>query len=203
MIGIINYGAGNVNALLNQCDIIGVKARLINAPEDFIGIKRVILPGVGAFDYCRQKLNESRLIDPLLTYLQESTNRLLGICVGMQLLGETSDEGSLPGLGLIKGSVKKFVPDEVQYGIVPHMGWNTIQNTSEDRLFREIDYDKGFYFVHSFYFCCKESTNILCETNYGISFHSGIVSGNVYGVQFHPEKSHSNGTKLLKNFIEY
>ena len=201
MIGIVNYGSGNLSALLNQCDILGVNAKLISEAKDFVGITRVILPGVGSFDFCKMKLEESGLISPLVKYLENPDNKLLGICVGMQLLADSSEEGILPGLGLVKGVVKKFDHNKVDYGIIPHMGWNSVIKRKNSSLLQGIDLDRGFYFVHSYYFHCAYETNVLCETEYGSGFHSAVVNDNIFGVQFHPEKSHENGTELLRNFL--
>ena len=128
---------------------------------------------------------------------------ILGICVGLQVMGYGSEEGILPGLGWIPGKVKKF--DESKIKIkpkLPHMGWNVIKDVKTHPLFKGIDSDFGFYFVHSFYFECESKKNILATSNYGIEFTSSIYAGHIFGTQFHPEKSHSNGVQLFKNFAE-
>ena len=203
MIGILNYGAGNINAISNQLKHLKVDFKVIDSPDDFKDVKKVILPGVGSFDHCMKKLQSSGLIDPLNNHVLIEKKDVLGICVGMQLMAEASEEGCSNGLGWIKGKVKKFNKNKIKTKPkLPHMGWNSINVIKENKLFKDIDKNYGFYFVHSFYFSPKNKDDIMTETFYGSDFTSSISKNNIYAVQFHPEKSHSNGIKFLRNFID-
>ena len=204
MIGLINYGTGNLNALINQLNYLKEKYLVIDHWKDFEKVDHLILPGIGSFDYCKSKLVNSNLIEGLNEKVHVKKTPILGICVGMQLMSNTSEEGENPGLGWIDGKVKKFDSVESEQKLlIPHMGWNSINITNNDdyQLFQGVDCNIGFYFVHSFYFDCENPKNILTQTEYSINFHSGIINNHIIGVQFHPEKSHSNGTTLIQNFI--
>lgn len=162
---------------------------------------KIILPGVGAFDRAMQLLNDSGLRDTLDEMVVEDKVPVLGICVGMQLLAASSEEGTLPGLGWIDGSVRKF-PAETPHGPrhLPHMGWNDVQPVSAQNLFAGDRREWQFYFLHSYYFDCADATNVLATTDYQMQFTSAVNSENIFGVQFHPEKSHGSGIQLLSNF---
>jgi glutamine amidotransferase len=201
MIAIINYGLGNVKAFANVFKKLNIPAKIVNTPDELDGAVKIILPGVGAFDFAMQRLNDSGLRPLLDEMVLIKKVPVLGICVGMQMLAHTSEEGRLPGLGWIDGSVKRFAqsPDGTLMS-VPHMGWNSVKPLNLNGLFRGLDEASRFYFLHSYYFVCNSIEEILAVTDYYGEFTSAACSGNVFGVQFHPEKSHEWGIKLLKNF---
>tara|TARA_X000000950_G_scaffold18970_1_gene20528 strand:- start:13323 stop:13937 length:615 start_codon:yes stop_codon:yes gene_type:complete len=203
MIGIIDYGSGNIHAIATIYKNLNIECQVLRNPKDLRKANKLILPGVGAFDATMQQLIDSGLKEELNKLVLEKKVPILGICVGLQVMGLGSEEGKLPGLGWIPGKVKKF--DESKIKIkpkLPHMGWNVIKDLRKHPLFKDIDSDFGFYFVHSFYFECKNPENILSISNYGCEFTSSIYDNHIIGTQFHPEKSHGNGVQLLKNFSE-
>lgn len=203
MISILDYGSGNINAIRNIYERLNIPSELISSVGEIEKAERVILPGVGAFDETISTLREKGIVDILNRRVEKGNLLILGICVGMQMLANCSEEGSLAGLGWIPGEVKKFDKNLIQgKPKLPHLGWNSISIVKDCPLFKGIDEEIGFYFVHSYYFNCKYVENVLTTTDYGITFHSAISRGNVYGVQFHPEKSHDNGIQLLRNFAE-
>jgi glutamine amidotransferase len=203
MIGIINYGSGNIQAVANIYKRVGVSFKIVNTKNDFDEVEKLILPGVGAFDATMNVLNTSGLRDVLDFHVLEKQKPVLGICVGMQIMSNGSEEGNEAGLGWIKGKVKKFDISRLdQKPYLPHMGWNTIYPISNSAIFQNIDSDLGFYFVHSFYFETEEKESILAQTYYGDIFTSAVKDQNIFGVQFHPEKSHNNGITLLTNFAD-
>lgn len=203
MIGIVNYGSGNVYAISNIYNRLNIP-HIITA--DFDQLKQashLILPGVGAFDETMQILNTTGLKSFLDELVLEKKKPIMGICVGMQLLAEGSEEGDLQGFGWIKGYVKKFNPELMkQKPYLPHLGWNTVKIEKETTIFREVDSAKGFYFLHSYYFECARQDDVLATTNYGITYASAVNNQNVYGMQFHPEKSHQNGIEIFRNFSQ-
>ena len=203
MIGIIDYGSGNVQAIATIYKNININYQVISKPEDLDKADKLILPGVGAFDSTMQKLIDSGLKDKLNELVLDKKVPILGICVGLQVMGYKSDEGKLPGLGWIAGKVSRFDETKIKFKPkLPHMGWNTINDVQNHKLFEGIDHDFGFYFVHSFYFACEKEQNILTTSNYGVEFTSSIYANHIFGTQFHPEKSHGNGVQLFKNFAE-
>ena len=203
MIGIIDYGSGNVQAIATIYKNININYQVISKPEDLDKADKLILPGVGAFDSTMQKLIDSGLKDKLNELVLDKKVPILGICVGLQVMGYKSDEGKLPGLGWIAGKVSRFDETKIKFKPkLPHMVWNTINDVQNHKLFEGIDHDFGFYFVHSFYFACEKEQNILTTSNYGGEFTSSIYANHIFGTQFHPEKSHGNGVQLFKNFAE-
>ena len=199
IIGILNYGSGNIQAIINILKILNLEFILINNKNEFSKISKIILPGVGSFDSVMSELNRSGLKDKLNEFVLFKKKPILGICVGMQIMANFSDEGKLKGLGWIDGYVKKFPNSEKINPSYPHMWWNKVK-TNDDSLFNDINKSLGFYFIHSYYFNCQSNKNILSLTNYHFNFTSSIKLNNIYGVQFHPEKSHSNGMKIFQNF---
>lgn len=201
MIGIINYGLGNINAFSTIYKNIGIDYTIITRKEELIGIKKIILPGVGAFDHAIKLLNSSGMRESLDEMVMNSNIPVLGICVGMQILADESEEGKLNGLGWIEGKVKRFDANKVIYKTkLPHMGWNTVEQKIPDKLFNGLDNNSRFYFLHSYYFECKDISNSIATTEYGINFSSIVKKNNIYGIQCHPEKSHNSGIQILKNF---
>jgi glutamine amidotransferase len=203
MIGIIDYGLGNVRAFANVYKTLNIPARIVKQPLDFKEISKVILPGVGAFDYAMQKLESSGLRAVLEEKVLVHKVPVLGVCVGMQMLARSSEEGRLPGLGWIDGTVTKFkFALSTRPTCVPHMGWNNVAPLKMNGLFKSLNSESLFYFLHSYYFQNKESADIIAVTDYGGTFASAVNSENVFGVQFHPEKSHRFGIQLLENFAK-
>lgn len=203
MIGIVNYGSGNIQAIANIYKQLNIAYKVIDNPKELREADRLILPGVGVFDETMGQLNSSGLKKELDNLVLNQKKPILGICVGMQIMANSSEEGSLEGLGWIEGEVRKFdVSSFAQKPYLPHMGWNSLNSRIDHKIFKGIDFDNGFYFVHSYYFDTKEEENILLTTDYGIRFSSAVFNKNIFGMQFHPEKSHSNGIKLLENFAK-
>jgi len=203
MIAVVDYGVGNVRAFLNAYKRLNVEARAASTPDDLRGADRILLPGVGHFDQAMRRLNESGLRATLDELVLEKRSEVIGICVGMQMLAGRSDEGSLPGLGWIDADVKIF--DEQTFTgrtHLPHMGWNDVTPKRADGLFAGLGSGARFYFLHSYYFAPRHDADTLATTDYNGPFVSSVQCGNVYGVQFHPEKSHQWGIRLLKNFAE-
>lgn len=198
MISIVNYGMGNIGSIVNMLKKIGFKSYVASEPQEISESTHIIIPGVGAYDNAIKKLNDENWTGALKLAAAQG-KALLGICLGMQLLGSSSEEGQLPGLNLIPGSVRKF--SSISSFKVPHMGWNQVFE-HDNILFRDLEVNK-FYFVHSYYFVPELESHSTGKTNYGISFTSVIRKGHIFGVQFHPEKSHIYGSILLRNFCEF
>ncbi|NEW60730.1 imidazole glycerol phosphate synthase subunit HisH [Sulfurovum sp. bin170] len=200
---IVDYKVGNIGSIINMLKKIGVKAKLSSDKDEIMDANKLLLPGVGSFDNGMRNLRESGLIEVLNKKVLEDKTPILGICLGMQLLMDSSEEGQEKGLGWIKGEVKKFDfgknKDKLK---VPHMGWNIVNPTNRDSLYKNFDEESRFYFVHSYHAICEDEKNILGKTHYGYNFASSIYKDNIFGVQFHPEKSHKFGMRLLKNFSE-
>lgn len=202
MMCVVDYGVGNIQALLNLFNRLGIETKRACKGKDFDNATHLILPGVGHFDHAIKKFNESGVKEPLQDLVLGSKIPLLGVCVGMQMLADGSDEGNLPGLGWIPGRVKEFAKNSESSKLsLPHMGWNVLHPKKNNLLFSGLDSNfLQFYFLHSYYFDTKEKEDILATTHYGIDFASVVSRQNIYGVQFHPEKSHKWGEQLLKNF---
>jgi glutamine amidotransferase len=203
MITLINYGLGNIQAFANIYKRLNIPVTIASSAADLAEADRIILPGVGAFDWAMTRLNESGMREPLEELVTSKNCPVLGICVGMQIMAKRSDEGVLPGLGWIDAEVKRFDESSfTQKTRLPHMGWNDVKPVSGDCLFRGLEDDSRFYFLHSYYFVPHQEADVLAVTDYNGAYASSVRSNNVYGVQFHPEKSHHWGIQLLKNFAE-
>jgi glutamine amidotransferase len=201
MISIINYGLGNLGSIVNMLKKVGFESRIISKPEDLNEATKIILPGVGSFDTGMNNLIYGGWIDILNKKVLEDKIPVLGICLGMQLMCNCSEEGTIPGLGWFNADVKKFKSDD--YGFkIPHIGWNTIEQKKSSILFDEIFFERRYYFVHSYYVLAHNLDDILATTEYGLIYSSALQRNNLFGVQFHPEKSHKYGTSLLYNFAK-
>lgn len=200
MIGILDYGMGNLMSVSNALDYLKLKSIIIEDPEEIKSLSHLIIPGVGAFPYAMEIIRSKELFDPILDFANTG-KPLLGVCLGMQLLATHGDEITLTdGLGLISGRVSKL---ETNFRI-PHMGWNGLNIERDHPILKGVKKDSDVYFVHSYCFQCTNESNVLTSTEYGVSFSSMIANkeGNVIGAQFHPEKSQKQGLRILKNFSE-
>lgn len=200
MIAIIDYGLGNLGSIANMLKVIGEKSVITSDPEKIQSADKLILPGVGAFDAGMSRLAGKGLVSVLKEQAEEKKKPLLGICLGMQLLGRKSEEGTLPGLGMIPFDNIRFRIDTAGGLKVPHMGWDIVQFTRESPLLAGIEGVQRYYFVHSYHAVCDSEENCLMTCEYGYEFAAAVVKDNIMGVQFHPEKSHNFGMKLLTNF---
>lgn len=202
MIAIIDYGLGNVGSIRNMLKVIGEKSVITCDKETIKSANKIILPGVGSFDTGRKNLHERGLCE----FLKEEAaagKPILGICLGMQLLGRNSEEGKMDGLGMIPFTNIRF-RFSCDTGLkIPHMGWDVVKFTHDSPLTYGIDGMKQrYYFVHTYHAQCDSEENVLMTCDYGYEFAAAVSSANVYGVQFHPEKSHDFGMRLLENFIK-
>ncbi|PIE24849.1 MAG: imidazole glycerol phosphate synthase subunit HisH [Neptuniibacter caesariensis] len=204
MIRIIDYGVGNIQAFLTLFKRQGIVALRATEPGELQDATRFILPGVGHFDHAMQCLNESGLRIEFERLVQEESVPVMGVCVGMQMLADGSDEGTLPGLGWIPGRVRSFSSNpQIADLPMPHMGWNALQPKPNARLFESgFDDDPQLYFLHSYYFDADSRSDVAASAFYGIDFDAVVSRGHIHGVQCHPEKSHHWGSQLLKNFAE-
>jgi glutamine amidotransferase len=203
MITIIDYKTGNLGSIQNILKRIGEYSVITSDKDEIERATKLILPGVGAFDTGMRNLLELDLVDILNRKVKTEKIPVLGICLGMQLLSNGSEEGSLPGLGWIDAETIRFrFEDTIEYKI-PHMGWNFIRQHKDSKLFGNMYSDTRFYFVHSYYFRANIEKDILLSTTYEKEFTSAVEKENILGVQFHPEKSHKFGMKLLKNFVDF
>ena len=199
MIAILDYGLGNLGSISNMLKVIGEKSKITNDHDTIRNSDGIILPGVGAFDAGMNRLNESGLTDVIKSEAG-SGKPVLGICLGMQLLGNRSEEGTLPGLSLIPFECRKFYFEDKSLKI-PHMGWDIVDFKMQHPILEGLEGQQRYYFVHSYYAVCENKDNVLMTCDYGIEFACSVVKDNVIGVQFHPEKSHDFGLALLSNFV--
>ena len=199
MITIINYGIGNLGSVQNMFNLIGAKSEITGDIEKIAKAEKILLPGVGAFDAAMNKLNESGLREMLDKKVLQDKVPTLGICLGMQMLTRSSEEGTMAGLGWIEAQTLKFNFPHLSLK-VPHMGWNLVHIKNQSPLIEDFPEQSRFYFVHSYHVQCVHSHDVLTTTHYGIDFHSIIQHNNIFGAQFHPEKSHKFGMKLFENF---
>ena len=195
---IVDYGTGNLNSIKRTLDRMSVHSGIASTAEEIRTADKIILPGVGHFGNAIGALRRSGLIDELNEAVLEKETPILGICLGMELMAKRGDEGNVTGLGWLDAEAVRFdVKDDLK---VPHMGWNLIAAAKKSPLMDGIDEDSEFYFAHSYHLRLNDPADILTETRYGIAFPSAIQKANIFGVQFHPEKSHDVGARLLKNF---
>jgi imidazole glycerol-phosphate synthase subunit HisH len=197
MITIIDYGLGNLGSVLNMMKKVNVAAQISGDLDVIANAEKILLPGVGAFDAAMERLTGTPLRDVLDKKAKVDKVPVLGICLGMQLLTRGSEEGKLPGLDWIPAFTYKFPSSDLK---VPHMGWNLVKRSNESSLTKSFDDEYRFYFVHSYYVKADNREESILETTYGLTFDSGIQKENIYGAQFHPEKSHRFGMQLFKNF---
>lgn len=204
MIRIVDYGVGNIQAFLNLFKRLGIDAQRADSPEALAGATRLLLPGVGHFDHAMQRLNESGMLARLQELVLGAQVPVMGVCVGMQMLAEGSDEGSLPGLNWIPGRVRAFSGHPQSTDLpMPHMGWNELRPRAGAKLFSAgFDEAPQFYFLHSYYFDAQDKEDVAASAHYGMDFDAVVSKGHIHGVQCHPEKSHRWGEQLLKNFVE-
>ena len=197
MIVVIDYGMGNLHSVRKALEVVGAKAKVSSRPEDIRKSGKIVFPGVGSFGEAMKELKHRKLVEPIKDAIAGGTP-FLGLCLGLQLLFEKSEEApGVRGLCVLKGEVKKFRLKEFK---VPHMGWNSIK-IKKSKILKNIPNNSYVYFVHSYYVKPKDKGVILTTTDYGINFASGVCVDNVYGLQFHPEKSQELGLKILKNFV--
>jgi glutamine amidotransferase len=203
MITLIDYGVGNIFAFQNVYKRLNIPTKIAKTQDDLADAKKLILPGVGSFDYAMAQLNASGMRVILDELVLDKKIPVIGICVGMQMMGNRSDEGKLEGLKWIDAEILKFDENLIQQRTkLPHMGWNDVAPIINHPLFIGLEKEAIFYFLHSFYFKCNNPEDSIAVTDYGLSFSSAISKDNIYGIQFHPEKSHQYGEKLLHNFAK-
>jgi glutamine amidotransferase len=202
VIGIIDYGVGNIKAFANIYKNLNIPFKIVKDISEFENITKLILPGVGSFDHAMISLQNSGMKEKLDELVLEKKIPVIGICVGMQMLAKSSEEGTLNGLGWIDGIVKKFDKSKIKNAPLPHMGWNNLKIEKKNKIFDNLEENPRYYFLHSYYFECENKEDVIATATYGEKFDCMINHKNIYGIQCHPEKSHHNGMKLLKNFGE-
>jgi glutamine amidotransferase len=201
MTTIINYNLGNPKSIKNMLSYLGIESRISANHGDIASAERLILPGVGHFQHGMEQLEQLGLIEILKKEVIENKKPILGICLGMQLLTRHSEEGALAGLGFIDAQTKKFELQDATLK-VPHMGWNTVEFKKDSPMNTGVSINPRYYFVHSYFVDCANQADIFCTTQYGQEFVSGFQHENIFGLQFHPEKSHKFGMELLANFCK-
>ncbi|MEI6739331.1 MAG: imidazole glycerol phosphate synthase subunit HisH [Gemmatimonadaceae bacterium] len=200
-VAVIDYGMGNIGSICKMLRVIGATPVVTADPVVMAQADRILLPGVGHFDRAMANLHDLRLVEPIRRLALEDRKPVLGICLGMQLLCSSSEEGTQPGLGLINARVRRFEFSGPARLKVPHMGWTGLTVRKPSVLLHELDEVSRFYFVHSFYVECAEPSDVLAEATYGMPFVAALERGNIHGVQFHPEKSHRYGIQMFRNFV--
>lgn len=201
MIAIVDYGSGNVAAIADIFKRLKVPHAVTSDHVQLRDADRYILPGVGAFDTTMRTLRDSGLVGVLNEEVHGRGKKIMGVCVGMQILGDSSDEGVLPGLGWIPGHIRRIDASTlINRPKLPHMGWNSIKTIGTSPLFEGVDVEQGFYFLHSYFFDAARKQDVIATVGYGTELPCGVANGNVFGFQFHPEKSHANGVAVFQNF---
>lgn len=201
MITLIDYGVGNINAFANVYKRLNIATRIAKTIDDLKEVDKLILPGVGSFDYAMGQLNASGMRERLDELVLEDKKPVVGICVGMQMMANYSEEGNVEGLKWIDATVKKFDENKINsHTKFPHMGWNDVLAKNNNLLFKGLEKEALFYFLHSYYFECNDEDDVIGSSEYGEVFCCAVNKDNIYGIQFHPEKSHHFGEILLNNF---
>ncbi|WP_442496472.1 imidazole glycerol phosphate synthase subunit HisH [Leptospira interrogans] len=201
MIGILDYGVGNLKAFANILKGLNFNHQIVKTEQELKSCTKIILPGVGSFDSVMDKLTESGIKDVLTDLVMTKKIPVLGVCVGMQILALSSEEGIKSGLGWIRGRVKKFNFDRSDsFLTIPQIGWNEVSSIREKIRLLNLEKNPRFYFLHSYYMECEEDNDVIAMADYGGDFACAVNRENIYGTQFHPEKSHHNGVALLRNF---
>lgn len=201
MIAIVDYGSGNVAAIADIFKRLKVPHVITRDYSELRSADRYVLPGVGAFDTTMRTLKDSGLVEVLNDEVHGRGKKIMGVCVGMQILGDSSEEGLLSGLGWISGQIRRIDATTLQScPKLPHMGWNSIRLTANSPMLDGVDCERGFYFLHSYYFDATDQSNVMATVKYGKDLPCGVLRGNVFGFQFHPEKSHANGIAVFRNF---
>jgi len=200
MLAIVNYGVGNLASIFNMLKKIGVESIIADKPEQIANADKIILPGIGAFDHCMQQFNQSGLRPLVEEKVFDKKTPVLGVCVGCQMLMESSEEGNEPGLGWLKGKVVRFKKEQLPQGYkVPHMAWTDVQPVNNAIIYQNIA-DPRFYFVHSFHILADDRSDVTGSSEYGYEFTASVGRDHIQGVQFHPEKSHKFGMQLYSNY---
>lgn len=202
MITVVDYDAGNVGSVINICRKAGGQAQSASDPAAIVAASKLILPGVGHFGGAMARLKQSGIAEALQEAVVRRKAPILGICLGMQLFSDHSEEGDADGLGWIDAKTVRFRFDPGSTLKVPHMGWNAATPARPDPLTEGLPQDSRFYFVHAYHLVCADESDVLCRTNHGGAFTSAVRRDNVWGVQFHPEKSHRFGLAMIRNFVE-
>jgi imidazole glycerol-phosphate synthase subunit HisH len=200
-VAIVDYGMGNLHSVKRKLDRVGVHPQLTADPDELLRADKLVLPGVGHFGKAMEHLYTLGLVPALHEAVVERKTPILGICLGMQLFARHSEEGDAEGLGWIDAHVRRFAIDDTRRFKVPHMGWNGIRVARSSPMLEGVTAQTEFYFVHAYHVVCRDSEDVLCDTDYAYPFTSVVQRGNLYGVQFHPEKSHEAGEVLLRNFL--
>lgn len=199
---LVDYGLGNIQAFAHIYQRLNIPVVVATTAEQLARAEKIILPGVGAFDWAMTRLNDSGLRDTLDELVLRQQVPVLGVCVGMQMMAHRSEEGELPGLGWIDAEVVRFDPVQISHAPLPHMGWNDVRPAASDSLLRGIEAPR-YYFLHSYCIVPRQPADVLATARYGSDFTAAVRSGHVFGTQFHPEKSHQWGIDLLRNFAEF
>lgn len=202
MIAVLDYGLGNIGSVIRMIEKVGGLAKRISTPDEILRADKLILPGVGSFDRGMSQILERGLLEPLRERVVKQSTPIMGICLGMHLLCAGSEEGALPGLGFVGADVRKFQALPGQNLKIPHMGWNTVRVTRSNPLIESAGEEQRFYFVHSYRVVPNSSELAIAMAIHGVEFCAAFQSGNIFGVQFHPEKSHRFGMALMKRFVE-
>lgn len=203
MIIVIDYKIGNLLSIKKMIERAGGEVKISSSLDDIMNAEKLILPGVGSFDYGMNQLKNSNLIEALNEKVINQKTPILGICLGAQLMTNESEEGDMKGLGWVDASTVRFNLNNFPNLKVPNMGWLDVEVKKNHKLFKNLKQNSRFYFVHTYHFECFNIPDVVVEAKYGYNFSAGFINGNIIGLQFHPEKSHKFGLQLMKNFVKY